>query len=245
MADITIAGASYTEVPSIVVPKTGGGTASFYDLSEDTVTEESHIVAGYIGHLADGTQVIGTGGGVLPMPTPIYELGETVFDGTSLIATDIHLEQTDIDYTIFITAETTYNSGQQALLHCMHEASPYNGMTVDFPNNSMRCIWKSASAENALKAIGMNKASRNFRLAISHTAGTGIYYVYCKSNENGWTINASVSNTFASASENLLIGGYQTTAGTYGRYFNGTVHDLKIYDVPADYAQCVNYVRGE
>lgn len=33
------------------------------DLSGDTVTSASHIVSGYIGHLADGTQVTGTGGG--------------------------------------------------------------------------------------------------------------------------------------------------------------------------------------
>lgn len=29
--NVTIAGASYTDVPAIDVPKTGGGTASFYD----------------------------------------------------------------------------------------------------------------------------------------------------------------------------------------------------------------------
>lgn len=31
MADITIAGASYTDVPAIVVPKTGGGTVTFVE----------------------------------------------------------------------------------------------------------------------------------------------------------------------------------------------------------------------
>lgn len=33
------------------------------DLSQDTVTSAAHIVNGYVGHLADGTQVTGTGGG--------------------------------------------------------------------------------------------------------------------------------------------------------------------------------------
>ena len=33
------------------------------DLSQDTVTDASHIMAGYVGHLADGTQVTGTGVG--------------------------------------------------------------------------------------------------------------------------------------------------------------------------------------
>ena len=34
--DITIAGASYTNVPAIIVPKTGGGTTSFIDVSSTT-----------------------------------------------------------------------------------------------------------------------------------------------------------------------------------------------------------------
>ena len=33
------------------------------DLSQDTVADASHIMSGYVGHLADGTQVTGTGQG--------------------------------------------------------------------------------------------------------------------------------------------------------------------------------------
>lgn len=32
--DITLLGASYPDVPAVVLPKTGGGTAEFYDLEE-------------------------------------------------------------------------------------------------------------------------------------------------------------------------------------------------------------------
>ena len=35
MADIQIAGATYNAVPSIIVPKVGGGNAQFYDMSGD------------------------------------------------------------------------------------------------------------------------------------------------------------------------------------------------------------------
>ena len=37
MANVTLWGASYTNVPSIEVPKTGGGTASFID-EDDVIT---------------------------------------------------------------------------------------------------------------------------------------------------------------------------------------------------------------
>ena len=35
--NITLMGASYTDVPAVVLPKTGGGTATFID-EEDVVT---------------------------------------------------------------------------------------------------------------------------------------------------------------------------------------------------------------
>lgn len=31
MADVTIMGASYTDVPAVTLPKTGGGTCIFYE----------------------------------------------------------------------------------------------------------------------------------------------------------------------------------------------------------------------
>jgi len=36
--NVTIAGASYTDVPAINVPKTGGGTATFLDITEQVIT---------------------------------------------------------------------------------------------------------------------------------------------------------------------------------------------------------------
>ena len=43
--------------------KVTAGGQTLIDLSQDTVTQASHIMAGYVGHLADGTQVEGTGSG--------------------------------------------------------------------------------------------------------------------------------------------------------------------------------------
>lgn len=39
----------------------GGNT--LIDLTSDTVTDAAHIMQGYVGHLADGTVVTGTGSG--------------------------------------------------------------------------------------------------------------------------------------------------------------------------------------
>ena len=45
--------------------KVVAGNQTLIDLSQDTVTLASHIMAGFVGHLADGTQVTGTGGSVV------------------------------------------------------------------------------------------------------------------------------------------------------------------------------------
>ena len=36
--NITLLGASYSAVPGVTLPKTGGGTATFYDVSDTTAT---------------------------------------------------------------------------------------------------------------------------------------------------------------------------------------------------------------
>ena len=67
--NITLMGASYTDVPAVVLPQTGGGTASFTDVTDTTATA-SDVAQGKVFYAADGTQTIGTasGGGGDPAP---------------------------------------------------------------------------------------------------------------------------------------------------------------------------------
>lgn len=58
--NVTVAGASYSDVPSVVLPKTGGGSAGFFDVSDTTATI-GDVSSGKVLHLADGT--VGTGQG--------------------------------------------------------------------------------------------------------------------------------------------------------------------------------------
>ena len=60
--NITIAGASYPAVPAIVVPKTGGGTAQFTDVTSTTALA-SDVAQNKIFFLADGTSATGTASG--------------------------------------------------------------------------------------------------------------------------------------------------------------------------------------
>ena len=60
--NISLWGASYSAVPSVKLPKTGGGTASFVDVTP-TTAGASDVASGKIFFTADGAQTTGTNSG--------------------------------------------------------------------------------------------------------------------------------------------------------------------------------------
>lgn len=65
--NITLMGANYEDVPSVTLPRTGGGTASFVDIG-DTTASASDVLEGKVMYTASGIRTIGTGaiGGGVP-----------------------------------------------------------------------------------------------------------------------------------------------------------------------------------
>ena len=60
--NITLMGASYSAVPSVNLPKTGGGTASFTDVTDTTATA-SDVASGKYFYTASGVRTRGTSSG--------------------------------------------------------------------------------------------------------------------------------------------------------------------------------------
>ena len=60
--NITLLGASYTGVPAVELPKTGGGTASFTDVT-DTTAAAADVASGKYFYTASGVKTEGTNGG--------------------------------------------------------------------------------------------------------------------------------------------------------------------------------------
>ena len=60
--NITLLGASYSAVPAVSLPKTGGGTALFTDVTDTTATA-ADVAQGVYFYTAAGVRTVGTGSG--------------------------------------------------------------------------------------------------------------------------------------------------------------------------------------
>lgn len=60
--NITLMGASYSDVPAVTLPKTGGGTASFFDVT-DTTAAAADVASGKYFYTAAGVLTQGTASG--------------------------------------------------------------------------------------------------------------------------------------------------------------------------------------
>lgn len=84
MPDITIAGATYSDVPSILVPMVGGGNAAFLDTSGATAGS-GQILSGYSAY-ANGAKLNGD------LVIQHYYTGSSAPDASLGVDGDIYLE---------------------------------------------------------------------------------------------------------------------------------------------------------
>lgn len=92
------------------------------DLSEDTVTDASHIMSGRVGHLASGAQVVGTGQSGGNNPTLETEWKDVYSDWAAGYYYD---PDNDYAYTQIPSTETTWEVTQT---YIATSCTPYSNM---------------------------------------------------------------------------------------------------------------------
>lgn len=83
---VSLWGATYSDVPAIEVPKSGGGTASFTDVT-DTTAVQSDVLTGKYFYLADGTKVAGTNTGGVDGDNLGYGVSANNIVGLAIVGT--------------------------------------------------------------------------------------------------------------------------------------------------------------
>lgn len=204
-------GASYSDVPAVTLPKTGGGTATFTDVT-DTTAAASDVASGKYFYTAAGVRTAGTGSGGGSSNWTLL--------GTKAVGTISTSSTTDTDtgQTIVLTG---WNDYDLLVFECSVDTKT-NGRHAE----STRLAWLTASSTIATKnGISFATATHNTKLSSSGTAtsrsNTTPYGVYAKAG----TISGS----------NLTITIYQrynsTQTGTINGSYTMRVYGCKIYDL--------------
>lgn len=196
--NITLLGASYSAVPAVVLPKTGGGTARFDDASITTATA-SDVASGKIFLANDGTITTGTssGGGGASSWTKIAETSYQV-NNSNTSATNLdtwstgHSEIWTSDKIVYIRVRDTEGKRR----------GYYYGTDVFFINHvAKNNSESSATSGNVMIILSVTSTGTYYSRYGYSTTGYGIYPNYFYSDGRirfGVRYNATYSKTINS-----------------------------------------------
>lgn len=149
--NITWLGASYSDVPAVTLPKTGGGTARFTDVTDTTATT-ADVAQGKYFHLATGERVAGTasGGG-----------------GDSYTLTTVVPQQT-------FTAQD-FDGSYQTVITCVDALEDGESYLVTFDGDEYLCecgvIWGSEYMAGALGLFWGDHADTPYPFGLDYSGG--------------------------------------------------------------------------
>lgn len=148
---------------------------------------------------------------------------ETVFNNSNYIDTGVQLMSEDIDYRIYVRGVVNTFENMDSIFHCVKELSPYPGVLFDCYNNRQLRIGYGVG-----KSVVFNYVYGNeFELTMSHLRGSSKMSYSFTTNGNT-TSGEKTDYEFTSVTQNLLIGAFQLTDGSIGRYLNGTISEFYI-----------------
>lgn len=170
-------------------------------------------------------------------PTPVYELADTVFDGSSkYVDTGVKPFKTASDYTIFIDFDD-YGASQGQLpylFHCAYENADGDGLKVYYNNedNHYYIIGNRQNASDGTYESSWTLVSgKNNKIAIAISKGV-IGQIVINGSAVAVTKNAYDMNDYS-----LILGAYQDAQCNKSKYWKGTIHTFKVWDSAFTVAQ--------
>ena len=206
--NITLLGANYSAVPSVLLPKTGGGTASFTDVT-DTTAAAADVASGKYFYTASGVRTQGTnsggGGGGLTL------LQTTAIGALSTSSTSA----ADTGKTVTLASTTNWDDYDLLLVDISVDTTT-NGRHTSTVSGVLLTGTSNVTTKNTYTVMG-NKW--NSKLGSTGTASTrqstSAYGVYINAaSVSNSTLTMTVYYRYNSNSTGTLNGTY--TARVYG-----------------------------
>ncbi|MBO7673665.1 MAG: hypothetical protein J6S63_01490 [Atopobiaceae bacterium] len=204
--NITLLGASYSAVPSVTLPKSGGGTASFTDVT-DTTAAAADVASGKYFYTAAGVRTAGTASGGALTPIATVSLGTISTTATS--ATDTGKS---------VTVSNAH--GYDLLVVEISVDSAVNGRHL----STVETIFLSGSSTVSTKNGSSPYTTRlNFKASSNGTVSsrTGSYGIYPNS--------ASISGS--NVTMPIYMRYNSTTTGTINNAYTARVYGINLVDL--------------
>lgn len=126
------------------------------------------------------------------------------------------------DFTLFIDYTQGANiNAQNMLAHCMQEISPYPGLALQMSKNDSNMGVDGLAIR---PSIPSSQGTHN-KIVLRFNTQTKREELYVNSMSNTYGGTYSIV-TF---DKNLYLGCYVDESGNKGRYWNGTIHDCKVW----------------
>lgn len=213
--NITLLGASYSDVPAVTLPKTGGGTASFMDVT-DTTAAAADVATGKYFYTSAGVRTQGTnsggGGGSGLTLLKTTSLGSISYSSTSAADTGKTMTVTGYnDYDVLIvdvSVDTNTNSRHTSTVSMVYLTGTSNvGTKNTYAVGSNK--WNSKLGSTGTGSTRQSTTAYGiyvYSATVSSSTMTLVFYKRYNSNNTG-TINGTYTARVYGVKLYDLIGG--------------------------------------
>ena len=163
--DITLLGASYSAVPSVNLPKTGGGTASFVDVT-DTTAAAADVASGKYFYTAAGVRTQGTssGGGTSKNTQVVQGTTRTTKSAMTAIGAEMTVSKTgtyDVYWSAFRSnTSTSYTYATQLYIDGSAHGSENATWSNHVQDNHLTGV--SLTVNQKIRVYGRNSRNSSY-----------------------------------------------------------------------------------